>query len=134
MKTPPEETISAFSFENLYQRNQTANVNILVGYSIIKNGPFRFNAYAGPSFKYNYTSKYKYSDSAFYDNGTHFYTYGIFGFSLNIANFYADVRYEISVNDTGIEFGKISSANENLKNIRIDKNENILNFSFGMVF
>ena len=134
MKFALTEPTSGISLENFYQRSQNANVNILVGYSIIKDGPFRFNAFAGPAFKYNYTSKYKYSDSVFYDNSNHFYTYGILGFSLNIARFYADIRYEISINDTDIEFGKISSANENLKNIRINKSENNLNFSFGIVF
>lgn len=113
---------------------QSAGINILVGYSIIKNGPYVFNAYAGPSFKYGYYSKFEYPNHVFQSYGAHYNPYGIVGLSFSISKFFVDIRYEIGIMNTDIDFNDISSSPSEIKNVFINKNENVLIFSCGMFF
>ncbi|MCC8145836.1 MAG: PorT family protein [Bacteroidales bacterium] len=119
---------------DISQDLQTFNINILVGYSIIKNGPYVFNAYAGPSFKYNYYSKLDISDKVFRNTDAKYKSYGILGLSFSISKFFVDMRYEISIVNTDIDFSDYTNIPERLQNVCFKKNENILSFSCGMFF
>lgn len=118
----------------LSKSTQAVAMNILVGYNLTKNDPFSFNLFIGPALKYNYYSKYESDNLVFKDFNTHYNTYGTMGFSFAISSFYADVRYEISIIDTDIDFGEISEAPEHFAPLLLRKNENILSFACGMFF
>ena len=132
--TPASEEETWNTPYNILKNTQVASVNILVGYNIIKNGPYVFNAYAGPSFKYNYHSEFKYLNNKFRHYGSDYNSYGVLGFSFNILRFHVDVRYQIKILNKNTNFNDISSAPEELRNISVRKNENILGISCGMMF
>jgi hypothetical protein len=110
---------------------------VLVGYNIIKEGPFLLNMSLGPSVKYIYKADYKINEQNYTVDNPQYIHYkysGIIGFAIIIAKYYFDIRYELNLPDTDIHLDKIPNMNESLKKIYIHKNENILNFSFGFMF
>jgi hypothetical protein len=113
------------------------NMNILAGYNIIKDGPFLLNIAAGPSVKYIYKIDYEINKNNYTDKEPEYFQSkysGIIGFAIIISNYYFDIRYEINLPDTDIHLGEIPDVPRSLKEIYIHKNENILNFSFGLIF
>jgi hypothetical protein len=111
------------------------NTNLLLGYDIIKEKPFLFSIYAGASFKWTYKIKYKISEDNNYSGKSDFLCYaGILGFSANISKFYFDFRYEINQPNTDLDFSDIPDIPEAYKGVVLEKNENVLSFSIGMMF
>ncbi|MDH8701577.1 hypothetical protein M2138_000924 [Dysgonomonadaceae bacterium PH5-43] len=125
---------TAATLYNIQKQTQCLNFNILVGYNIINDRPFILNAFIGPSIIYNYNSKYEYDNGSFYDYSADYNTYGIIGFSFNVNRLIFDIRYQISITNTDVDFGKIKNAPNELKDIRLDKTENILKLSLGVMF
>lgn len=116
-------------------KSYAGNVNTIVGYNITKNGPFIFNVLLGPSIKYIYRTKYEITSNSDLINKEPYYKYtGIIGFSINIAKTHFDIRYEFNSPNSDIYLNKLPDIQESLQNICIYKNENILNFSFGLMF
>ncbi len=115
-------------------KNNYAGLNALAGYNIIKDGPYLFNGYIGSSFKYSYLRNYSVMGSEFKDLDKDYNINGIVGFSIHISKLYLDIRYEVSRPNTDIHFEKVEEAPGYLKDITIEKNENILTFSCGMMF
>ena len=115
---------------------KTLSVDALVGYNIIKSGPFLINVIAGPSFQYDYRTNYNmnFTDSGFIDKTPKYNTFGIVGFSVNIAKLHFDIRYGICLFNTNINFSDISNTFESIKDVSIRKSENILSFSCGLMF
>ncbi|MDR0680986.1 MAG: outer membrane beta-barrel protein [Dysgonamonadaceae bacterium] len=125
----------SFSSENsdklFSMKTQAAKVNVLAGYYFTKNGPFLFSFICGSSFHYYFNTSF---NTSFQSKTPHFVPYGLAGFSINISNIYFDVRYGISFFNTNISFDEIPDIPESLKGISLDKKENILNFSCGLIF
>lgn len=109
--------------------------NFLVGYNIVNNYPFLFSAYLGSSFSAKYNTKYsiRLSDD-FEDKEFYLRSSGIAGFSIVIAKIYFDLRYEINLPDTDLDFYDISGFPDNYKGLKLKKNENIISFSCGLLF
>ncbi|MDR1437028.1 MAG: PorT family protein [Candidatus Symbiothrix sp.] len=117
---------------DLSVRYYSYSINMLSGFNIIKEGPFLFNVLLGSSYKYIYSTTFDMKTAGRFANKTPYYKYsGIAGFSINIAKAYFDVRYEFNFPDNNI---RLSDIPDYLQDIHIDKNENILNFSFGLLF
>jgi len=111
------------------------NANLLLGYSIIKNKPYLFDTYIGASVKWTYRIRYKISDEQRFTGKSDFLCYaGIIGFSVNISKLYFDFRYELNQPNTNLDFSKIPGIPENYRGVFLEKNENILSFSVGMMF
>ena len=120
---------------NISTRSQNTNINALIGYNIVKNGPFLLNLLAGPSFCFNYKNKYDLSpEISLLERKSHTYTYGIIGFSINIARIHFDIRYKLNVFDTDIHFDEMPDRPEMLDGIVIRKNANVLGFACGVLF
>jgi hypothetical protein len=117
-------------------KSRAAKVNVLVGYNVVKNGPFLFSVFIGPSLRYHFDTRFTTTllDTEFRDTKPHYNTNGAAGFSINIAKVHFDVRYELSIFNTNIEFDKIADKPESFGGVSIHKNENILSFSCGMMF
>lgn len=124
-----------FTEIKLKSKSKIAEVDVLVGYYIIKERPFSLSVMLGPSFKYIYKTNYETNLNAdFSDKNSSYILNGVGGFSLCIEKVYFDVRYEINIQNPDIDFNEISNAPEALNNILIKKRENILNFSCGLIF
>ena len=111
------------------------NANLLLGYSIIKNKPYLFDAYLGASVKWTYRIRYKISDEQTFSGRSVFLCYaGVMGFSVNISKLYFDFRYELNQPNTNLDFSKIPGIPEVYRGVFLKKNENVLSFSIGMIF
>jgi hypothetical protein len=116
---------------------QTANTNVLVGYNIVKNGPFLLGAYIGPSFRCNFNTRYddiKKIHAGFTDKNLQYNIYGVAGFSIIIAKVHFDVRYKIGFLDADIHFNEMEESSESLEKLVLHKRENILSFACGFMF
>jgi hypothetical protein len=111
------------------------NTNLLLGYNIIKKKPYLCDVYAGASLKWTYKIKYEISEEHNYSGKSDFFCYaGIIGFSVNISKLYFDFRYEINQPNTNLDFSNIPDILESYRGVFLEKNENILSFSFGVMF
>jgi len=132
---PDANNSSTFLSRSLDLDMDAVNANLLLGYSIIKNKPYLFDAYIGASLKWTYRIKYKISDQQTYSGKSDFLCYaGVFGFSVNISKLYFDFRYELNQPNTNLDFSKISGIQETYRGVFLEKNENVLSFSIGMMF
>ena len=126
---------SYYPATSLKINSSSANINILAGYHIVKNGPYIFNFYAGASVKSVYQTDFTTRTDYHYTSKDMQYNItGILGFSMNIAKLHFDVRYELSQSDTNLELSKIPDFPEDYHGLLIKKNENILSFSCGVMF
>jgi len=111
------------------------NANVLLGYSLIKDKPFLFDAYLGASVKWTYRINYKINEENSYSGKSNFLCYaGIVGCSMNISKLYFDFRYELNQPNTNLDFSNIPGIPENYRGVFLEKNENVLSFSVGMMF
>ncbi|MDR1610332.1 MAG: PorT family protein [Candidatus Symbiothrix sp.] len=111
------------------------NTNLLLGYSIIKNKPFLFDVYIGTSLKWTYNIEYEINEEHSYHGKSDFYCYaGVIGFSAGISKLYFDFRYELNQPNTNLDFRNIPDISEAYQGVFLEKNENILSFSVGMMF
>jgi hypothetical protein len=127
---------NSYNHTDLSRKSNSFNINVLVGYNIIKEGPFLLNIGIGPSFKYIYKTDYDINNQNYTVENPQYVHYkysGIVGFAIIISKFYFDIRYELNFPDTDIHLDEIPEIPESLKNVYIHKNENILSFSFGFI-
>jgi hypothetical protein len=111
------------------------NTNLVLGYKIIEEKPYLCSIYAGTSLKWTYKIKYEINEGDDYSGKSDLFCYaGIIGFSVNISKLYFDFRYEINQPDTNLDFSKISGIPESYQAVFLEKNENILSFSCGIMF
>jgi hypothetical protein len=131
----PSEQESPPLFE-LQFRTQTANANGLIGYNITKTGPFTFNVLTGTSLRYKFHTRFSasYPTTEHRDPDPVYNAYGVFGFSMNIANTHFDIRYAISMLTTNMHFNHIADKPDWLENVVLNKSENLLSFSCGLLF
>jgi hypothetical protein len=135
ISTFPDETNSIGTAGNISSDSYSGNVTTLIGYNIVRNGPFCLNFVAGPSFKYTYRTNYKMRDEDnFTDKKTHYNYAGVVGFSVNISKIYFGIRYEFNKPNSDIYFNNIPDRPESLNGVFIRKNENALGFSCGVIF
>jgi hypothetical protein len=125
------------SLTELSRKSNSLNINVLVGYNIIREGPFLLNMGIGPALKYIYKTDYSINNVDYTVKNPQYKHYkysGIIDLAIIISKFYFDVRYEFNLPDTDIHLDEIPNIPESLKNIYIHKNENILSFSFGLMY
>ncbi|GHT63378.1 hypothetical protein FACS189451_09980 [Bacteroidia bacterium] len=132
---PSASNSETYFTENLDINMNRLNANVLLGYNLIKNKPYLCDIYAGASLKWTYRMKYDISKELRYTEKSDFSCYaGIIGFSVNISTLYFDFRYEINQPNTNLEFSDVPDIPDKYKGVFLEKNENILSFSVGMMF
>jgi hypothetical protein len=120
---------------DVYIKSYSVKTAALLGYYLVEKTPYRINLFVGPSIRYIYKSNYKIKNTADFTDRDPQYGYtGIVGFSLSIGLAYFDIRYEFNLPNSDIHFSDIPDVPESMKGVFIHKNENILNFSCGLMF
>ena len=131
----PEEDAAVALLRNITAKSHVGTSAVLVGYNIVKDGPYLLSFIAGPSIKYTYKTDYSSKSEVNFIDKTARYNYtGIVGFSVSVSRAQFDIRYEFNMPHSNVVFNDISNAPELLKDISIKKNENILVFSCGLMF
>jgi hypothetical protein len=132
---PNESNTEEYLPQNMNINMDAVNTNLLLGYNIIKNKPYLFDVYIGTSLKWTYKIKYGITEEYSYFGKSDFFCYaGIFGFSISISKLYFDFRYEINQPNTNLDFSNMLNIPETYRGVFLEKNENILSFSIGMIF
>jgi hypothetical protein len=109
--------------------------NFMTGYHIVNNEPFVFSAFVGSGFTGIYDTHYiTNTDDDYSSKDFHLKILGFAGFSIIISNIYFDVRYEINQPNSNLNFNDISGFPKKYRGVELKKNENILNFSCGLIF
>ncbi len=121
----------------LQLKTRSLEMPVLIGYNLVKEGPYGLSLMAGPKFKYNYRVRY---ESGFNDLYTRYMNestpFGIniaLGMGVSIWRLFFDFTYEFGLNEvvTGA-----SKAQEELTAgaIQIDKRSNLMSISLGFLF
>jgi len=122
----------------LARNTQSLNSSVLFGYNLIKQDAYLFNIYFGPSFRYNYLSKYnneKYPYSRFDDRSAGYEINLTTGISANISYLYFDFRYEfVRPTKKYMDFSNMEQAPGYLKDVTIKETKNLMSFSIGLMF
>jgi hypothetical protein len=131
----PDKSSSSSGNKNVGINSYTGNATALLGYYVVEKQPFRINLFVGPSFRYTYRTDYTFNKvTKVSDNDSKYGYTGILGCSVSILYAHFDIRYEINLPNSNIQMNEISGIPEPFQHIFIRKNENMLNFSFGLMF
>jgi hypothetical protein len=111
------------------------NSSMLLGYNMTKSKTYLCGAYLGAALKWTYRIRYEDAVGRHYTGRSDFFCYAVLvGFSVSISKIYFDFRYEVNQPDTSLDFGKIVGISESYRNVFLEKNENVLSFSCGVMF
>lgn len=120
-------------------KTNSLELPVMVGYDLVKQGPYGLSLMVGPKLKYNYKVSYTFDTQDFHEE----YTSGSDPFGINIATgigvsigrLFFDFIYEFGLSQTDSNFRQVStSVPENNMNIFIDKRTNTMSISLGFLF
>jgi hypothetical protein len=133
--TIPNPDNGAYLPKSLDISSNEVHTYLLAGYNMIKSEPYSCDFYAGLSLKWIYKIKYEIADEYFYSGKSDISLYaGVVGFSVNISKLYFDFRYEVNLPNTDLNFDEMPGISEPYRRVFLEKNENVLSFSCGVIF
>jgi Outer membrane protein beta-barrel domain len=111
---------------------------VMIGYYMVKEGPYALSLMVGPNIKYNYKTRYTTSLT----ETPHEYRSDSTPFSLNIATglgvsiwrLFFDFTYEFGINEIESGFKERGSNLPAESSMSIDKRTNAMSFSLGFLF
>lgn len=131
---------------NVYEKNdrlkmttRSLEVPVMIGYSLVKKGPYGLSVMAGPKFKYDYKVTYE-SDLAgvegeYTNNHAHFGVNIATGVGVSIGRLFFDFAYEFGLNQTETDFRPVAKeVAADTHELQIDKRTNVMSFSLGFLF
>lgn len=111
---------------------------IMIGYSIVKEGPFGLSIMVGPKLKYNYRIRYTTNLDNYHDvytsNDTPFRVNLVGGIGVTLWQLFFDFTYEVGLNYRETNFKTVGEGIALPENIVIDKRLNMMGFSLGFLF
>lgn len=131
---------------SLYEKNdrlkmttRSLEVPVMIGYSLVKKGPYGLSVMAGPKFKYDYKVTYESYLADVYgeytNNRAHFGVNIATGVGVSIGRLFFDFAYEFGLNQTETDFRPVAKeATADTHDLRIDKRTNVMSFSLGFLF
>lgn len=133
----PSETEAAGADDKLEFNVKSLEAPVLIGYKIVKEGPYGLSFMAGPNFKYSYDTHY----TSYLSNAPHDYDVGspfrisiVCGMGVSIWRLFFDVTYEFGLNKVDSSFSDYDTEESSEANISIDKRTNTMSFSLGFLF
>ena len=120
-------------------KTRSLEVPILIGYYIVKEGPYGLSLMAGPTFKYNYDVSYTSEiSSGFHEFESDNTPYGVglmTSVSVSIWRLFLDFSYEFGINHIESDFkDKYNQDPITAGKLSIDKRTNRMGFALGFVF
>ncbi|MCD7899210.1 MAG: PorT family protein [Bacteroides sp.] len=115
-------------------------IPVLYGFNIIKSGPYGLSVFAGPKFKYLWSKRNKISfenlDQEIEEKLHPLNLSLTAGVGVNISRIFFDFRYELGLNNISKEVNYVNQPEspENGRDIVFNRRENVLSFSFGVMF
>lgn len=124
---------------NLQMRTQSLELPVLLGYHLVKQGPYGLSLMVGPKVKYNYKLDYNMAiddrEIRFVNDDTPFGVNIVSGMGVSIGRLFFDFVYEFGLNQTEASFKQLySSSPESSFEIQLNKRTNVMSMSIGMLF
>ncbi|MCD8042641.1 MAG: PorT family protein [Tannerellaceae bacterium] len=117
---------------------ETIEIPVLVGYNVIKEGPYGLSLMAGPQLKYNYKTDYTFnfsnSQNRFGVNRNYFDINIVTGVAVSIWRLFFDFKYEFGLNKQDSDFKNQNPSESTITDISFDKRINVMSFSLGFLF
>lgn len=134
--SPPETT--PMENDQLKLKISSLELPVMIGYYLVREGPYALSMMVGPKIKYNYKVRYTsyFSDMPreYINDNTPFGIGIITGLGTSIGRLFFDITYEFGLNQVESDFKDKSSLSPIERNITIDKRTNMMQFSLGFLF
>ena len=119
-------------------KSATLEVPVMIGYYLVKEGPYALSMMFGPNIKYNYKTRYS-TDMTdrpreFEDDNTPFGISIAAGLGVSIWRLFLDFSYEFGLNEVASDFREIGTEANQKGTLNIEKRTNIMSFSLGFLF
>ena len=124
---------------NLRMHTQSLELPVLLGYHLVKQGPYGLSLMVGPKVKYNYKLDYNMAIDAreirFVNDDTPFGVNIVSGMGVSIGRLFFDFVYEFGLNQTEASFKQLSASSpESSFEIQLNKRTNVMSMSIGFLF
>lgn len=124
--------------DKLKYKIRTVEAPVLIGYKIVKEGPYGLSFMAGPNIKYSYDMKYTSQisnlRSEYESDSSPWGINVVCGVGVSIWRFFFDVTYEFGISKSTQDLNATESYSSTNNEISIDKRSNMLGFSLGFLF
>ena len=128
----------SLSKEQFKLTTHSIDLPVLVGYNVVKEGPYVLSLMFGPKLKYNYRVDYsplsETSEHNYDDDSTPFEVGIVTGVGVMVWPMFLDFSYEFGLNKVQSDFTESHSSTPLQNKILLDKRTNILSFSVGVLF
>lgn len=119
-------------------KNSSIDVPVLVGYDVVKQGPYALSLMVGPKFRYNYkisyTSIYSTDNDEYTNDSTPFSVNFAAGVGVTVWRLFFDFTYEFGLNEAVSNFREKVSSKPSDAEVIINKRTNMMSFSLGFLF
>lgn len=127
------------SSDLLMMKTSSLELPIMVGYNLVKNGPYGLSLMIGPKLKYNYKLAYTVESSStqidYVNENTPFGLNIATGVGVSIGRLFFDFVYEFGLNQVESDFERVDNpVPETNYDINIDKRVNVMSISLGFLF
>lgn len=124
---------------NLRMHTQSLELPVLLGYHLVKQGPYGLSLMVGPKVKYNYKLDYNMAiddhEIRFVNQDTPFGVNIVTGMGVSIGRLFFDFVYEFGLNQTEANFKQLSTSSpESSFEIQLNKRTNVMSMSIGILF
>lgn len=115
---------------------------LLYGYNVVKEGPYGMSIFAGPKLRYIWGRQNNIEFENFDQKGIHEQLYpfninAVIGVAVNISRIFFDFRYEQGVHNISksVTYDSVNAdGTTGVSNITLKRRDNVLSFSFGVIF
>lgn len=141
------QTLSEENFQNntmvssdlLMMKTSSLELPIMVGYNLVKKGPYGLSLMIGPKLKYNYKLAYTVESSStqidYVNENTPFGLNIATGVGVSIGRLFFDFVYEFGLNQVESDFERVDNPVPEINyDINIDKRVNVMSISLGFLF
>lgn len=133
-----DQTVGIRRSDQLQVKTSSLEMPVMIGYYLVKEGPYALSLVVGPKLKYNYKSRYTTHFSEItneYINDSTPFGLGIAaGLGVSIWRLFFEFTYECGLNQVESDFKDKSSSTPAGRSISIDKRTNMMSFSLGFLF
>lgn len=120
-------------------RMYSADLPIMIGYSVIKEAPFGLSVMAGGKFRYGYKYNIRYTSSTnfreeYVSDDNRFRVNLVGGVGVTLWQLFFDFTYEVGLNHRESKFKEVNDNQFLPTNLILDKRLNMMGFSLGFLF
>lgn len=134
----PGNIITASNSNQLEYKMASLELPVMIGYYMVKEGPYALSLMVGPNIKYNYKTRYTTNltetPHEYRSDSTPFGINIATGLGVSIWRLFFDFTYEFGLNEVESGFKEKNSNLPAENSMTIDKRTNAMSFTLGFLF